>query len=309
MQAPPLGGAFSNTPPVGRIMQGKAVLTALSKYVTSLVLTILAPLQWARILKVAGNHHGLDPKARGKIVVGIVAGLALAGFSTYLVLDFEDDATQGIYESLSGRLSLSLGNEAYRAAVADQEAALNLIATADRKIAEAQEAGNAEDEATWEANREGFVDSYNEATERVERYTPNHMLFQEVRDVLLEERDDAAAKQLIANRGDVTFEGLDARTDSAFDKKDEAVADMQTTLLWFVYPGLIGVLWAPVAYATGNVLKTTFVPSDSVGFKPYPAKASALFLLFGAFGVPALFFAAWVMQDFVDRTAEGQISL
>lgn len=290
-------------------MQGKAAWAAFTKYVSSLVLTILAPLQWLRTLKIAGRHQGLDRNARKKVFAGIVAGLALAAVAVYVVVDFQDDATQGVYETLSGRLSTATGNDAYNAAVQDRDAAFALIETADRKIAEAQEAGDEDAERLWQENRATYIAQYNNADANVSALTPNHQLWLQVNQILLVERDDDAAKQLIDQRGAIDHPNMDANAASAFEKKDETIDDMTTMLVWFVYPGLIGVLWAPVAFAAGHVLKTTYVPSESVGFKPYPGGAAALFLLLGAFGVPALFFAAWVMQDFADRTETGQISL
>ncbi len=289
-------------------MAGKAVWATLSKYVSSLVFTILAPLAWMRLMKVAGQHHALDRNATKKIAVGIVAGLALAGVSTYIVVDFQDDATQGVYSTLSASLSASMGNEQYRAALADQEAARNLIDTADKKIAEAQEEGDAEKEQLWRDNRAQYVRDLNDAIRRGNDRVDNANLFTQVEHALLVNRDDATAKQLInSNAG---MPGLSvAGSMNHFDKKDQTMSDMNSMLAWFVYPGLIGVLWAPVAFAAGHVLKTTYVPSETSGFKPYPGGAAALFLLFGAFGVPALFFAAWVNQDFADRTEIGQISL
>jgi hypothetical protein len=290
-------------------MKGKAVFTALSKYLTSLVMTLIAPLQWMRLMKVAGQHQALDPKARQKIAIAIIAGLGFAGAGVFIVADFQDDATQGIYETLSGRLSSSLGNEAYNAALTSQGAAVGLIATADRKIDEAQQANDAEAEETWQNNRAAYVESYNQASEDVIQFTANHNLWLIVNDILLVDRDDDVAKALIETRGSIDYDNLDASSTAAFARKDAAVQDMGTMLAWFVYPGIIGALWAPMAFAIGSILRTTFVPSDSVGFKPYPGAAAGLFLLFGAFGVPALFFAAWVNQDFVDRTETGQISL
>lgn len=289
-------------------MAGQAVWATFTKYISSLVLTILAPLQWVRLIKVAGQHRGLDRHATKKIAVGIVAGLALTGVSTYIVVDFHDDATQGVYSTLSSSLSASMGNEAYRAALQDQEAARNLIDTADKKIAEAQEEGDPEKEQLWRENRAQYVTDLNDAISRGNARVDNANLWVQVNHSLLVNRDDDTAMALIdANAG---MPGLSvAGSMNHFDKKDQTMDDMNSMLAWFVYPGLIGVLWAPVAFAAGHVLKTTYVPSETIGFKPYPGGAAALFLLFGAFGVPALFFAAWVNQDFADRTEIGQISL
>lgn len=136
----------------------------------------------------------------------------------------------------------------------------------------------------------------------------NHDLYLAVHE-FVEARDDAGAKATIAARGAIDFPDLDARADSAFERKDQTVADMESFLLWFVWPGVIGVFFAPLIFAMGTILKRAFVPSESVGFKPYPAGAMALFLLFGGFGVPALFLAALSFQDIQERSIEGQISL
>lgn len=153
--------------------------------------------------------------------------------------------------------------------------------------------------------------AYQEALESggdAEALEPNHALYEQV-SAAVQAHDDERAKQLIASRGSVDHPDLDAKADRAFEIKDDSVDTMRLTLWVFVYPGLIGALYAPLVFAMGNILKSAWTPSDSVGFKPYPGASAGWFLLLGAFGVPALPFAAWVLKDIGDRSAEGQIAL
>lgn len=121
---------------------------------------------------------------------------------------------------------------------------------------------------------------------------------------LVASRDDAAGRQLLENSEAFGEAGL-----TAYDKKDKGVADVQQFMWLFVYPGILGVFFAPIVFTMGNVVNKSWTPSESVGFKPYPATSGALFLLLGAFGIPALFFGAWALMDVQDRSKEGQISL
>lgn len=88
-----------------------------------------------------------------------------------------------------------------------------------------------------------------------------------------------------------------------------SLVQMETQLLIFGYPSVTGMLLAGVAFAGGSILRRTFVPSDSVGFKPYPGKSIGLFLGFGAFGILAAPFGAWMLWDLSRRSSEGQIAL
>jgi hypothetical protein len=95
----------------------------------------------------------------------------------------------------------------------------------------------------------------------------------------------------------------------AFAHRVEFRAQMQSTLSWFVYPGLTGLFLAPFAFAGGSILNAAFEPSGTVGFKPYPGKAAGFFLLLGAFGLFAIPFGAWTLRDLHRRSVEGQIAL
>jgi hypothetical protein len=98
-------------------------------------------------------------------------------------------------------------------------------------------------------------------------------------------------------------------TQAALAIKDKAVGDMQLFMWVFLWPSLAGAFYAPVVFALGSVLRSAFVPSDTVGFKPYPGAAAGWFLLFGAFGLPSVPFAAWTFLDAEGRSREGQIAL
>ena len=97
--------------------------------------------------------------------------------------------------------------------------------------------------------------------------------------------------------------------EDAFAVKDRSVRDMTWSMWLFVWPSLFGAFFAPLAFALGSILKAAYVESDTVGFKRYPGAAAGWFLLFGAFGVPSIPFAAWVFMDAEGRSTEGQIAL
>jgi hypothetical protein len=123
-------------------------------------------------------------------------------------------------------------------------------------------------------------------------------------------------KPFVDNREDVEARAFLGTSDSygdsglhAYDRKDEGVSDLQQFMVIFVYPGLVGMLFAPILFNIGRTLNAAWVPSESVGFKPYPANSGSLFLVLGAFGIPAALFAAWAFMDVEARSAEGQINL
>lgn len=91
--------------------------------------------------------------------------------------------------------------------------------------------------------------------------------------------------------------------------KDNAEAQMAGWMNYMIFPGLIGVFYAPLFFALGSIMARAWDRSESVGFKPYPGASMGLFLFFGAFGWPSLLFAAWGLWDIDVRSKEGQISL
>ncbi len=104
-------------------------------------------------------------------------------------------------------------------------------------------------------------------------------------------------------------EKLPSRTDYWLAVKDDAEADMQQVMVFLLFPGVIGVFYAPIMVALGNVMANAWEPSSSVGYKKYPGLSLGLFLFFGAFGWPALLFSAWGFWDIDVRSKEGQIAL
>jgi hypothetical protein len=118
---------------------------------------------------------------------------------------------------------------------------------------------------------------------------------------------------------------------AAFDHQREYRHQMELHLAFLVHPGLVGLVMAPFAFAGGSILRRAHVPSDTVGFKPYPGKAAGWFLLLiglntpimvalgklgvtlplilDVFAILAIPFAAWVLRDLAKRSAEGQIAL
>ncbi len=139
--------------------------------------------------------------------------------------------------------------------------------------------------------------------------------------------EDAAAAKLVdaraaASQARATFPGelpvpkdvhnwggLIMRTDRALEIKDKAEADMMDIMVFLIYPGLIGVFYAPLFVALGSIMANAWEPSETIGYKKYPGLSLALFLFFGAFGWPALLFSAWGFWDIDVRAKEGQIAL
>jgi hypothetical protein len=135
----------------------------------------------------------------------------------------------------------------------------------------------------------------------------HHRLYLDL-SVLVEAQDDAAVKDLLAATP-VQRDGMAEGATRAFAVKDDAFADMNQIFVWFLIPCVVGLFFAPLVYAVGNILHKSYEPSETVGFKPYPSTSMAWFLALGGFGVPALFFAAWAFKDMDDRAREGQIAL
>lgn len=107
------------------------------------------------------------------------------------------------------------------------------------------------------------------------------------------------------------FEGekIVSRSNRDLAIKSKAEIDMANMMNGLIYPGLIGVFYAPLFFALGNIMSRNWEPSESVGFKKYPGASLGLFLFFGAFGWPSLLFSAWGFKDIEERTQTGQINL
>ncbi len=119
----------------------------------------------------------------------------------------------------------------------------------------------------------------------------------------------AAGYELPVPKGVYDGEGLPGRTNFWLNVKDDAEADMAQVMVLLLFPGVIGVFYAPLFVSLGNVMANAWEPSSSVGYKKYPGLSLALFLFFGAFGWPALLFSAWGFWDIDVRSKEGQIAL
>lgn len=128
-----------------------------------------------------------------------------------------------------------------------------------------------------------------------------------IRAIITDANNDARA----TNPSDIyaPYPGMSRDIEGSLTLKDASLKDLHMMMLWFLYPSLVGLLLAPLVFAQGSILRNTYVPSDSVGFKPYPYVSAGLFLLLGAFGIPSLYFAAWTFRDIGKRSLEGQIAL
>ncbi|MGB1586375.1 MAG: hypothetical protein ACPHID_04955 [Thermoplasmatota archaeon] len=310
------------------MMQGRALLDGAKNFLIFLVRAVVFPLAWLWALGLARKHSDTDPRARPKVLAAIVAGVVLAGGGYLMLDDFQDDATLEMYTLTSTRLSQATGASEYQANVDAEAASLGQIAILEEKLAQARANGEDKNATALEENLELANKDLAAARLKQQLLQRNRVFFDEELTPLLNAQDDVGIRNAVTVKGNqwatadyesdqleagqgINFDPEDMVQDmkSAMYKKDTAQADMALWMNWLLLPGLVGVFYAPLSMALGNVLKHAWVPSDSVGFKEYPGASMGWFLLLGGFGVPALFFAAWAFWDMDVRSSEGQISL
>jgi hypothetical protein len=305
-------------------MNGKAPASGLKGYLGALVATLLFPLAWVRSMALARRHVDVDPRGPAKVAAAIVVGVVLVAGGIFVLFGFQDNAKAGMYDSMETRVAAAVGETTYQDNVATIDAADNAIPVIERNLVNATAAAErmAQDGSTTAAEQEKANktrddlatalkktrDQRTHSERNVTTFAPNHALFLRLQP-LIEDQDDSAIRAEVARTGLDTPAGMQEGTAAALAIKDEAVSDMHLSLWLFVWPSLAGMFFAPLAFALGSILRNTFVESDSVGFKPYPGGAAGWFLLFGAFGLPSIPFAAWVFMDAENRSVEGQIAL
>lgn len=277
----------------------------LKAYLGALLATILFPLVWMRALRLARRHTDADPGAPVKVAVAIAVGVGILLVGAFVLIGFQDRAIEGMYESMDTRLSVAVGEKDYSDNVATVEAANGAIPVIQRNLA--NETEPAKREALQKALN-ATIEQRDEAQQNIVRFAPNHELYQRLVP-LIEDRDDAGIREAVADAGLARPADPVAGAEAAIAVKDRSIRDMQLSMWIFVWPSLAGAFFAPLAFALGSILKRAFVESDTVGFKPYPGAAAGWFLLFGAFGLPSIPFAAWVFMDAENRSVEGQIAL
>jgi hypothetical protein len=293
-------------------------------YLVALVAVVLFPLAWLRSVRIARRHTDVDAKGPLKVAAAIAAGVGIALLGTIVLLGFQANAVEGMYDSMDGRIALAVGESAYndnQGTITAANGALPIIernlvnATATAEQTAMDPGATAESKAKANQTRDDLAAALKKTTDQrthsmrnVTALTPNHELYLRLQPHV-EAQDDAAIRAEVAETGLDAPEGMQAGVDSAIAMKDEAVGDMHLSLWLFAWPSLAGAFFAPLAFALGSILKRAFVESDTVGFKPYPGAAAGWFLLFGAFGLPSIPFAAWVLMDAEGRSTEGQINL
>lgn len=287
-------------------MNGKGRGSVLKSYVGALIAVLLFPLLWLRALRMARRHTDVDPRGPLKIGLAIAVSVGILAVGGLGLLTLQRNATEGVYDSLDTRMSILLGESEYQSNLNLTETKPAVLAGIAAKIASGKAANN-----NTTALEEGLAAGEKEladAQAKVQELTPNHALYVQV-SAAVEDQDDARVRSLIESAGLAKPADIPASTDAAFATKERSLQDMRGWLLFMLWPSLIGAFFAPLAFALGSILKAGLVPSDSVGFKPYPGGAAGLFLLFGAFGLPSIPFAAWTFMDAEQRSLEGQISL
>lgn len=286
----------------------------LKSYLATLVATVLFPILWMQALRFARRHEDVDPRARAKVLAAIAVSLAILVVGAYVLLGFFAAAQEGMYAAMDKRLATASGEAEYQEQLSVITASNGALPKIRANLVNATDpAKRAALEETLSATEADLA----KAEARRDELQPVHEHYAAI-SAAVEDQDDAEIRRLV---GDVPafsavsgskfpkHKDLEANSEAAFAIKDRAVADMQLFGILFLWPSLLGAFFAPMAFALGSVLRRAFVPSDTVGFKPYPGGAAGLFLLFGAFGLPSIPFAAWTFSDAFGRSEEGQIAL
>ncbi|MEK6975585.1 MAG: hypothetical protein AABY18_04495 [Candidatus Thermoplasmatota archaeon] len=286
----------------------------LKMYLATLVATVLFPILWMQALSMARRHGEADPRARLKVLVAIAASLGIALAGTYVLLGFFASAQAGMYDSLDTRIATAVGEAEYQEQLSIIEASNNALPKIRANLA------NATDDAkrdALQATLESTTADLAKAEARRAELVPVHTHYGRIAAAIVDQ-DDAEVRRLLGEVpafSEVSGSKFPAHADiaenseAAFAIKDRSVSDMRLMGWLFLWPSLAGAFFAPLAFALGSILRKAFVPSDTVGFKPYPGGAAGYFLLLGAFGVPSIPFAAWTFNDAMGRSEEGQISL
>lgn len=276
----------------------------LKAYVSALVATVLFPLLWLRSLRLARRHADADPRGPLKVMAAIAVGVGILLAGAFVLVQFQANAVDGMYGSMDTRLQVAVGEKDYNDNVATANAAAVAIPIIQKNLANAtDEAKRADLQAALNAT----IEQRDTAVANVAKLTPNHQLYTRLQPMVADQDDDAIRAEVA--RAQLTAPADQAAVEGAIAVKDTSVKDMQRGMWLFVWPSLVGAFFAPMAFAMGSILKAAFAESDTVGFKRYPGAAAGLFLLFGAFGLPSIPFAAWVFMDAENRSVEGQIAL
>jgi hypothetical protein len=290
-------------------MTGTGLWNGLKSYAGALLTVLLFPIFWSRAMRLARRHKEDDARGPAKVAVAILASLAILAGGAFVLLNFQSDAEHRMYTgSLDQRVAVAVGESTYQEHVAAVEAADLALPIIERNLANATRDGD-------EAKAAELSKALNEtraararSAENISAYAPNHELYGRLVPAI-QAQDDARIRSIMADDPLTTPADMDAKVDGALATKDRAVRDMHLSMWLFAWPSLAGAFLAPVVFAVGSILSKSFVPSDTVGYKQYPGAAAGLFLLFGAFGVPSIPFAAWTYLDLEARSREGQIAL
>lgn len=286
----------------------------LKSYVATLVATIVFPILWMQALRMARRHADADPRARLKVLAAIAVSVAILVVGFLTIAGFLANAQAGIYGSMDKRLATATGESEYQDQLTIIETAQGAIPKIEANLANATDPAKHDAlQTTLDATRADLA----KAQARKAEMEDDHAQYLLI-SAAVAKQDDADVHRLVdgvpawsdaPGSKFPKFKDLHANVDAAFAKKDESLSDMQRFAWLFLWPGLAGAFFAPLAFAMGSILGRSFEPSDTVGFKPYPGAAAGLFLLFGAFGLPSIPFAAWVFNDCFGRSEEGQIAL
>jgi hypothetical protein len=290
-------------------MTGKGLWNGLKSYVGALLTVLLFPLFWMRAMRLARRHSDADPRGPAKVGLAILISIPLLLGGAFVLVNFQEKAEHTMYvKSLDTRVALAVGESVYQENVAAVAAADVAIPIIERNLANATRDNQSAKAADLQAALNATTEARNKAQANVGIYTPNHDLYDRLVPAIRDE-DDARIRRLMAESSLEKPADMDTHVEEALAIKDRSVHDMHVSMWLFVWPSLAGAFLAPVVFAVGSILGNAFEPSDTVGYKKYPGAAAGFFLLFGAFGVPSIPFAAWTYLDLEARSREGQIAL
>lgn len=277
---------------------------------------VLFPLAWMWALRLARRHEEADPRGPSKVLGAIAVGLVLSGGVGFMLWDFQEDARDHMYQELDGRLATAVGAAAYDVQSDQVNATQDQIENIQRNLRTARDAGDEANITALEANLEEAQAALADHRRYVGELEQNQRFYERLRPVVLAQDDERAKRMIVRAQLDpeVPVDVWDGdlmlpRADRAFEINQAAQDDMRDVMVYLLFPGLIGLFYAPLFFALGSVLARAWEPSETVGYKAYPGKAMGWVLLLGGFGWPSLLLSAWGFQDIQVRSDEGQFSL
>ncbi len=172
---------------------------------------LLVLVAWRVLWRLQAKHHEADSHGKTKVLVAIVASLALGFGGFYLFNDFEAGAREKTHDTMVKKLNLTIGEGDYLEAVKVAASKPTAIGTNEQKIAVANQTLAAIAAGTSQANPileqenltagiEGLAAArkdLHDAQVKIRQLTPNHLLWLRMEPLLEEHRDEEARALLL----------------------------------------------------------------------------------------------------------------